>query len=317
MSSLALRPPASFVDPTDRTDLSGRTGAAGLSGVAVAAVAAGRAAFAGRPTTLAIASVFRGGELPAGIAPGVPTGFAALDAAIPGGGWPVAALTEVLCDACGIGEASLWLPALRHLTRSEAWRGRGVLWVNPPHLPYAPALAAAGVDLQALAIVRPSREEDALWAAEQALRSGAAGAVLLWSGIVRGSDSAQRYQRLRRLHLAAVAGGGLGVLFAPSSAATLSTPAALRLVLEAVPVEDAAPAAVPTQRALETQLSVRLAKRRGLAQPVTLHVVPRRLPLRYLAGAGVELAGGAMPGRGATAAPDGAAVRSREFIPAR
>jgi hypothetical protein len=221
------------------------------------------------PALASVPSVFRCGELPPGIEPGIPTGFAGLDAAIPGGGWPVGALTEVLCDTCGAGEVSLLLPALRWLTRAADWRGRGLLLVDPPHLPYAPALAEAGIDLDLLAVVRPKAEEDALWAAEQALRSGAAGAVLLWARPVRGTDSAQRYQRLRRLQLAAAAGGGIGIVFSATSAATLSTPAALRLSLSMT---------------REGQLAVTLVKRRGLAQPKTLTLSARRLPMPYLAG---------------------------------
>jgi cell division inhibitor SulA len=172
------------------------------------------AAGGARVALASVPSVFRCGELPPGILPGIPTGFAGLDAEIPGGGWPVGALTEVLCDTCGAGEASLLLPALRYLTRAADWRGRGLLLIDPPHLPYAPALAEAGIDLDLLAVVRPKTEEDALWAAEQALRSGAAGAVLVWARPVRGTDSAQRYQRLRRLQIAAAAGGGLGIVLA-------------------------------------------------------------------------------------------------------
>jgi hypothetical protein len=252
---------------------------------------------AARVALSAVPSVFRCGELPPGIAPGIPTGFAGLDAEIPGGGWPVGALTEVLCDTCGAGEASLLLPALRYLTRAADWRGRGLLLVDPPHLPYAPALAEAGIDLDLLAVVRPKTEEDALWAAEQALRSGAAGAVLIWARPVRGTDSAQRYQRLRRLQLAAAAGGGLGILFSASSAATLSTPAALRLSLSTSP---------------HGRLAVTLVKRRGLAQPKTVTLSPRRLPVPYLAGvpsgrpAAASSAAGAAPVPSASAAVAGA-----------
>ena len=249
---------------------------------------------------LAIPSVFRCGELPAGAAPGIPTGFADLDAALPGGGWPPGALTEVLCDACGIGEASLLLPALRHLGQSGDWRGRGLLWICPPGLPYAPTLAAAGLDLASLAVLRPAREEDALWAAEQALRTGAAAAVLLWQACARGADSALRYPRLRRLQLAAAAGGGLGIVFAPKAAAASSSPAALRVVLQAAP---------------DGRLSVQLARRRGLARPVTLQVSPRALPQPWLAGHGLPVRTASRREPGAGRSPVAAAVRSE--APAR
>jgi protein ImuA len=301
-----------------------------LAGLPASAALPGRAgagfvpaAGGARVALAAVPAVFRCGELPPGIAPGIPTGFAGLDAEIPGGGWPVGALTEVLCDACGAGEVSLLLPALRYLTRAADWRGRGLLLIDPPHLPYAPALAEAGIDLDLLAVVRPRTEEDALWAAEQALRSGAAGAVLLWARPVRGTDSAQRYQRLRRLQLAAAAGGGLGIVFSATGAATLSTPAALRLSLSMT---------------AQGRLEVTLVKRRGLAQPKTVAVSPRRLPVPYLAGvpsgrvaagassapAGVASVAGAAPASGPLARSMSAVravaarlTRERDFDPSR
>ncbi len=259
------------------------------------------AAGGARISLAAVPSVFRGGELPPGIVPGIPTGFAGLDAEIPGSGWPVGALTEVLCDTCGAGEVSLLLPALRYLTRATDWRGRGLLLIDPPHLPYAPALTEAGIDLDLLVVVRPKTEEDALWAAEQALRSGAAGAVLIWARPVCGTDSAQRYQRLRRLQLAAAAGGGLGIVFSASGTATLSTPAALRLSLS---------------MSAQGRLQVTLIKRRGLAQPKTVAVAPRRLPVPYLAGvpSGCAPAGMPVATTAATTAAPGRLARSMSAV---
>src|SRR3954462_5401236 len=93
--------------------------------------------------------IWRGGSLVQAIA-ALPTGFAALDAELPGAGWPRQALTEGLADQPGIGELELVLPALAALTSS----GKRTVWVAPPHVPYAPALAAAGVDLVNLLVVR-------------------------------------------------------------------------------------------------------------------------------------------------------------------
>src|SRR3954464_7223966 len=136
--------------------------------------------------------VWRGGRLSA-LACAVPTGFDALDRELPGGGWPAGALTELLLRSTGIGELQLVLPALAALT----WAGKRVVWLAPPHLPYAPALAAAGINLSQLVVVRAPGRRDALWAAEQALRAGCCHALLGW--FRRAS-----YDDLRRL---AVAGG--------------------------------------------------------------------------------------------------------------
>src|SRR5215813_6629928 len=110
-------------------------------------------------------SVWRGGAPSASGTPAVPTGFEALDAELPGGGWPGGGLVEVLCRSEGIGELQLILPALVALTAA----GHRVAWLAPPHLPYAPALRAAGVRLEHLTVVRAPGRRDALWAAEQAL----------------------------------------------------------------------------------------------------------------------------------------------------
>lgn len=149
-----------------------------------------------------------------------PTGHAGLDAALPTGGWPEAALTELLLAADGIGELQLLLPTLRRLTGA----GRPVVWVDPPYRPYAPALANAGIDLAHLHVVEAGR--DAPWAIEQCLRSQACGAVLGWPQ--RADDKS-----LRRLQVAAETGQCLGFLFRPLGAARNPSPAALRLQLEA------------------------------------------------------------------------------------
>jgi hypothetical protein len=164
--------------------------------------------------------VWRGHSL-AGAVPGVPTGFATLDAELPGGGWPAGALTELLVSAKGIGELGLLLPALAKLTCA----GKRVVWLAPPYLPYAPALVAAGVDLPHLVVVRAAGRRDALWAAEQALRAGSCHALLAW--LDRPS-----YPQLRRLAVAAEASQAFLALFRPPQAAAESSPACLRLALE-------------------------------------------------------------------------------------
>jgi hypothetical protein len=151
------------------------------------------------------------------------TGRSALDARLPGGGWPRASLIEVLLDSPCLGEVQLFLPALVQSQRVPGevpW----LVWIAPPHEPFAPALAQHGIDLDRLLVVRPVSATEALWAAEQALSSGVCAAVLLW---LKGTDD----RWLRRLKLAAEAGGTLGVLFRPERHRFESSPAALRLLL--------------------------------------------------------------------------------------
>jgi len=146
---------------------------------------------------------------------GVPTGFAALDALLPWRGWPPGALSEILEGRSGAAFA-LVQPALARLSSEARW----LLLIAPPFVPYAPALAAAGLDLSRLAVVEAGNET--AWAAEQGLRSGACSAVLAWGG--RWETSA-----LRRLQLAAETGGGIALLFRNAAAAREHSPAALRL----------------------------------------------------------------------------------------
>ena len=146
-----------------------------------------------------------------------PTGFAALDARLPGGGWPLGALSEILHDRPGVGEVSIALPLIARLTRARRW----IAFVAPPYTPYAPALADAGVDLSRVLVIEPADPAQALWSAEQLLRAGA-GAVLAWS---RTSD----VQVLRRLQLAAETADNVALLYRPLSASRGFSPTALRL----------------------------------------------------------------------------------------
>jgi hypothetical protein len=154
-----------------------------------------------------------------------PTGHAVLDAALPGGGWPRSALSEILFASTGIGELRLLWPTLARLTAAN----ERVVLVAPPHRPYPQAWLAAGVDLRQLMIIS-AQGRDALWAAEQCLRSGSCGAVLCWPQ--QADDRA-----LRRLQVAAETGQTLAFAYRPLSEAINPSPAALRLAVEAQPAQ--------------------------------------------------------------------------------
>ena len=177
----------------------------------------------------------------------LPTGFAELDELLPGGGWPRGALTEILLERQGIGELRLLLPALARASEQSRW----LAWVAPPHVPYAPALAAAGVKLDHVLVASPQSSGDAWWTAEQALRSGACSAVLAW---LKKPDE----RLMRRLQLGAESGRAWGILFRSAKAVEERSTAALRLRLEA------------TSRGL----AVHILKRRGgqVSRPVVLDV---------------------------------------------
>jgi cell division inhibitor SulA/protein ImuA len=169
--------------------------------------------------------VWRGGELEHVIHQVVATGFARLDAELPGGGWPMGTLAEVLHDAAGIGEVRFLAGALARASEGD----RLVALINPPYLPYAPAIAQSGIALDRCLVIRPAHREDALWAAEQSLKSGACGAVLLWMESLKGQGD--EYAWMRRLQLAAQAGNAMAVLYRSNAAEQRSTPAHLRVAL--------------------------------------------------------------------------------------
>lgn len=206
------------------------------------------------------------------------SGHPALDAELPGGGWPRGALVDLLHARPGIGELALVLPALAALTAQDEW----VVLQAPPQRLFAPAWQAAGVQLARLVVVDAlpgsSRlaTSDTLWAAEQILRAGSVSAALLW--LPRGASSAQ----LRRLQVAAEAGGTLAFLLQDEARRAAASPAPLRLRLEARP----------------DGLAVHLLKRRGawLADPVVLPLA-RQLAggrLNHRAGAGLVPVAGSL-----------------------
>lgn len=149
----------------------------------------------------------------------VPTGFQLFDRELPGGGWPIGVLTELLLQQPGIGEIRLLLPALRHISRH-----RRIALVTPPHKPQLAAWDVGNLQTNRILWIKATRSADALWAAEQILRNGSCGAVLCWQPYLR-------KESLRRLHLAAQGSNMVFWLFRPLTAAQEASPASLRLGL--------------------------------------------------------------------------------------
>jgi protein ImuA len=194
-------------------------------------------------STAAGGMVWRGDDLlqPAGSVQ--PSGHDALDAQLPGGGWPLDALIELLP---GAGSPAIWplvLPALaRQLTPAASARAgvACVVLVNPPHAPFLPALAAQGLPPERLLCLRAATPRLQLWAAEQALRCADVVAVLAW--LPQARDEA-----LRRLQLMGNDRNRLLFVMRPAEAGAHGSPARLRLRLDAT----------------DTGLQVHLLKRRG------------------------------------------------------
>ncbi len=180
-----------------------------------------------------------------------PSGWAALDAELPGGGWPPGALSEILSPRPALLEWRLLGPALRGV----AARGASVLLIGAPQPPYLPGLRQCGIEPAQLLRVQAQTVAERLWVAEQVL--DAAGAVLLWL------PQAQAAQ-LRRLH--ARAAGSEALLFAlrPLGARAESSPAPLRVL---------------AQPGADWALQLQVFKRRGAPQPqpLSLHAPPAAL----------------------------------------
>jgi cell division inhibitor SulA len=141
--------------------------------------------------------------------PVAPTGYSSLNLLLQG----------------GIGELSLLLPLLKDHSNNS----RLCLWLDPPYQPYAPTLAAAGIALERLLVVRSKNPREWLWAAEQSIRSGAL--LLAWA-----RQQAPRYTDLRKLQLAAADSSNAAFLFSSVSSLAAPSPVALRLELESLQV---------------------------------------------------------------------------------
>lgn len=196
------------------------------------------------------ADVWHAHTLATSVAQVVATGAAVLDAQLPGGGWPVGALTELLQAPHQHGEWRLLAPALARCGTAA------VVLVAPPHVPFGPALVARGVASHRLLWVQATAATQRLWATEQALRCAGVDAVMAWLPQARADQ-------LRRLQMAASEYNRLLFVMRPSAARQESSPAVLRLALE--------PGDAPPARQAD-YLRLHILKRRGPPLEQALHM---------------------------------------------
>jgi len=180
--------------------------------------------------------LWRGSSLGATAEPTLSSGFAALDAELPGGGWPLRAVTEVLTPAFGAVEWRLLAPALKgwwagqalpaatasRRARQAAPALRSLLLVNPPHTPHLPGLQALGLPPSALIWVATQTPAETLWATEQAIKSRVA--VLAWL-------PEARPEQIRRLQVSALSSDAPAFLLRPERVGQQSSAAPLRLTV--------------------------------------------------------------------------------------
>src|SRR5690606_30529870 len=111
MMPVSVVPPREACSPVASVPASAETGAPapGACGADVLAI--------DWPPAVA-AALWRGDQLASPKADTLSSGFAALDAELPGGGWPCQGLTEILVAPAGVSEWRLLSPLLRVLTQA-------------------------------------------------------------------------------------------------------------------------------------------------------------------------------------------------------
>jgi protein ImuA len=191
--------------------------------------------------------IWRGDPSGSSADPVVSSGFDELDKALPGGGWPVHNLTELLLPAEGLGEIRLLGQPLGQLTGD----GRNILLVGPPYIPYMSAWENLHIDSRRIVIARVYKPDERLWVLEQGIKSAAFGAVIGWL-------PESSLQTTRRLQVIARTVASLIFLFRPVSAQFESSAAPLRILLGPI-----------TQHTL----SVRVLKRRGTPAVLPIYIV--------------------------------------------
>ena len=202
------------------------------------------------PITL-LAQVWRVGEFVSAQS-GLATGHTGLDAQLPGAGWPLDGMVEVLQER---GEQHVWQLLLPVLAQATRQRAGPVVLVGAPFQPFGPSLAAQGLRGDRLLCIHTDKATARLWATEQALRCADVLAVLAWLPQAKNNE-------LRRLHMAAQQNARLLFVFRGLAARHEASPARLRLLVDGV-----------------DGLNVHILKRRGppLETPVVLPDRPVRL----------------------------------------
>jgi protein ImuA len=151
----------------------------------------------------------------------VSSGFAALDAQLPGGGWPCNAVTELLQPQLPLCEWRLLSPALAGLS---ALGGR-VLLVGPPKRPHMPGLIKLGLADKNLVWIAADTPAERLWTTEQLVKANPrGGAILAWL-------PQARTEQIRRLQVHAQSCDCPVFLFRPEAAQFDASPAPLRVAV--------------------------------------------------------------------------------------
>lgn len=183
----------------------------------------------------------------------VETGFAALNAELPGGGWPVRSLIEILQPQPSLCEWRLLGPSLRRVVQA----GGQIVLVSPPKPPHLPGLLQHGLTAKQLIWLDAQLPAERLWATEQLIKANPSGAILAWLAQARN-------EQLRRLQVCAQSCEALVFLFRPAVGQFDASPAPLRVLADL---------------GADWHLKVQVLKRRGPLQsrPLNLFSIPESL----------------------------------------
>jgi len=196
------------------------------------------------------AALWRGNELGSQVTTVVSTGFTALDAELPGAGWPCHSLTEILQPQPTVAEWRLLAPAMRLVVA----RGGNIVVVGLPNSPHLPGLKYAGLDERHLVWIQAETPAERLWVTEQLVKTNAAGLLVSWL-------PQARQEQIRRLQVCAQACDGPVFLCRPTAAQHEPSAAPLRVHL---------------RFGLDWELHIHVLKRKGPTHEgdITLSSVP-------------------------------------------
>jgi protein ImuA len=196
------------------------------------------------------AAIWRGTELGSPVNKVVSSGFPALDAELPGAGWPCHCLTEILQPQPTVVEWRLLAPAIREVVAA----GGNIVVVGPPKSPHLPGLRHVGLDERHLIWIQAETPAERLWVTEQLVKANAAGLLVSWL-------PQARQEQIRRLQVCAQACDGPVFLCRPAAAEHEPSAAALRVQL---------------RFGLDWELHIHLLKRKGPTHEgsITLPSVP-------------------------------------------
>ena len=118
----------------------------------------------------------------------------------------------------------------QHASAGQRQRRLPIIWSDPRGELYPPALAAIGIDLKQLYLLRPPSPGDETWAIAECLRCKGVGAVVAAPQFLSRVEA-------RRLQLAAETGGGVGLLLRPAGKRSMHYAATTRWLVAPAPGE--------------------------------------------------------------------------------